>query len=297
MKIGKNDPCPCRSGKKYKKCHYGKFFTHQAEKYVFSVKKGGKSYKVFQLFFHYSKKQNKSAIFLSFPYHKNSKGLLSHVIFPKNKRQVAKLSLKIGAKVTSHKVKYTHWQDGGVHFSQDKKIYTLKKDPSDSLEGSIGHLFTIQLKGVKDFEIKRDEKKYSLKQTDLDFDLKDEPDDSIKFTGWWYDSSNVKTTSDKYSRVYILTQGEGVKNQCFVLQPPSDSPLANKLLFLCARKEFMTKEKGTQLLMLGGFDKRKIFNDLGKDFKFLGMLYPARSYEKLKQTIGSIDFPSKELSF
>lgn len=24
MKIGRNEPCPCKSGKKYKKCHLGK---------------------------------------------------------------------------------------------------------------------------------------------------------------------------------------------------------------------------------------------------------------------------------
>ena len=24
LKVGRNDPCPCGSGKKFKKCHYGK---------------------------------------------------------------------------------------------------------------------------------------------------------------------------------------------------------------------------------------------------------------------------------
>lgn len=290
MKIGRNDPCPCGSGKKYKKCHRGRIFTHQAEKFTVSVKKSGTLYKICKVVFHHTKNKEQSAIIVSFPYHKNSKGLLSLMTFPKNTRKVDKLSLIPGGKVTSHKVKYTHWSDGNVHFSQDQKIYTKIKKTSDPLSKAIGHLFSIQVKGVEGFEIKTNVKSYSKKEIDLDFDLGQDADDSIKITAWWYDANTTHPPSDRFTKVYTFVQKEGFVNRCFALEPPSDYQFSGKILFLCVRKEFVTKKEGTQLVFVGGFDEREKASDISNNLQFLAMLYPARNYNLLRDQIGSIDF-------
>jgi len=290
MKIGRNDPCPCGSGKKYKKCHRGKIFAHQAEKFTIIVKKNSKLYKICKIVFHQTKDKKQAAIFVSFPYHKNSKGLLSLMTFPKNTRKVDKLSLVPGGKVTSHRVKYTHWSDGNVHFSQDKKIYTKIKKTSDPLSKATGHLFSIQVKGVEGFEIKTNAKSYSKKEIDLDFDLRQDPDDSIKITGWWYDSSTIHPQSDQFATVYKFVQKEGFVNTCFALEAPSDYQFSGKILFLCVRNEFVTKKKGTQLLFIGGFDERERASNISNDLQFLAMSYPVKNYNQLKDKIGSVDF-------
>lgn len=290
MKIGRNDPCPCGSGKKYKRCHRGKIFTHQAEKFTICAKKGGTLYKICKVVFHQTKNKKQSAILVSFPYHKNSKGLLSLMTFPKNTRKVDKLSLVPGGKVTSHKVKYTHWSDGNVHFSQDQKIYTKIKKTSDPLSKAIGHLFSIQVKGVEGFEIKTNARSYSKKEIDLDFDLGQDTDDSIKITGWWYDANTTHPQSDHFTKVYTFVQKEGFVNRCFALEAPSDYQFSDKILFLCVRKEFVTKKKGTQLVFVGGFDERERASDISNDLQFLAMSYPARNYNLLRDQIGSIDF-------
>lgn len=288
-KIYPNDLCPCGSGLKYKKCHYKKLFTLQSEKFTVSAKYNGKVYKLFKIAFHKNKKTNAASIIVSFPYHINSKGLLSLVTFPSNKLKVDKLSLIPGGKVTSHKIKYSHWIDGNVHFSQDGKILTFKKQPSDCLDKAIGHIFTAQFKGLKGYEEKLDSKKKSEKEIDIDVDLQSELEDSLKFTGWWYKYSTVHPNKNEFSTIYAFEQDNGIKSMCFALQPPQDSPLSKMVLFLCVRKEFMTKERGSHVLFIGGFDKKEITKDINNDANFLAMLYPARNYNKLKEQIGSVD--------
>lgn len=288
-KIGVNKPCPCGSGIKFKKCHQGKIFSFKSENFTISAKNKGKVYKLFKISFHHTKNTDKTSIIVSFPYHKNSNGLLSLVTFPHNNIKVDKLSLIPGGKVTSHKIKYSHWKDGNVHFSQDGKIFTFKKEPSDILDKAIGHIFTAQFKGLKGFEEKMDQKKLTNKEIDFDIDLLNEDDDSIKFTGWWYEYSTVHPINNEFNTIYTFKEDNGVNNLCFALQPPSDFPISNMVLFLCVKKEFMTKERGTHVLFLGGFDKKEISKDIKNDMHFLAMSYPARNYDKLKLQVGSVD--------
>jgi hypothetical protein len=54
--------------------------------------------------------------------------------------------------LTMHHVKYTHHMDGESHFSQQGKILTKIRRRSNSLQVYGGHLFTIQLQGLSDFQ-------------------------------------------------------------------------------------------------------------------------------------------------
>lgn len=289
LKIGRNDICPCGSGQKYKRCHEGKLFTHQSERFTISAKHKGSTYKLFDLMFHINKK-GQSGIFVLFPYHRNANGLLSTTTFPANHKHLKKLSLVPGGKVTSHKVKFSHWADGSVHFSQSGKIFTFGKKQSNPLTAGIGHLFTVHLKGLKGFDANNDQKEYSTKKIDLDVDLLESDDDTIKFVAWWYDYATVHPSNRRFNRNYLFKTDDGKTHWCFALQAPKTHPLSNMVLLLTSGTEFMTKEKGSHLLLVGGFDKKEISKDITKDMQFLSMLYPARNYEKMKQQIGSVDY-------
>ena len=134
-------------------------FCLESKKFVVCIKSKETIYKIFTIIFYYNKTNGTSDLILSFPYNKNSKGLLSLATHPKNTIKLNKLSLIPGGLVTSHNVKFSHWLDGNVHFSEDGKIFTRIRKESDCLTTSIGHLFTIQAKGLKGFEIKKDQKK------------------------------------------------------------------------------------------------------------------------------------------
>lgn len=289
-KIGRNDQCPCNSGLKYKHCHKGKIFTLKSDSFVVTAKHNNKIYKLFRIKFHQRKNTKQASIIISFPYYKKTNGLVSLVTFPKNRWAMPKLSMIPGGKVTSQRIKYSHWHDGNVHFSEDGRIFTFKKDPSDSLDKSIGHIFTAQFKKVDDFEEKIDLISKPNKDRILEVEIEDIKMDTLKFTGWWYNSNIVHPNRETFSQTYHFIEDDGSANICFALQPPEDTIYSDKILFLCVRKEFMTKEKGSHVFFMGGFDQREKSLDINNDIHFLTMKYPARSYEKLKSTLGTIDY-------
>lgn len=291
MKFGNNDPCPCGSGKKFKRCHKGSIATFKSERFVISVKEAGVTYKLFSIRFYENKNNNTFAIQIYFPYTKNSNGILSTLTMPANVLRKDKLSMKVNGKVTSHNVKYSHWGDGKAHFSEAGKIFKTHDKQSFSLDDSVGHLFTVQAKGFHGFEKKDDSKEATYKRFDIDFDMVNKTIDSIKLTGWWYDASVMHIQGNRVPSKYFFKSESGDSYTCFALEAPPGHRLSGKVLLLCARREpFMTKEKGSHLLFLGGFDVKEIFNDISKDFNFLALKYPARNYKKLLNEIGSADF-------
>ncbi len=293
MIVRRNDPCPCGSGKKFKKCHIGKIAPHISESFIVSIINNGISYKVFRIHFHHNSK-GEASIILSLPYFDKTKGILSRVTFPANTRKVNKLSMKIGGKTTSNAVKFSHWMDGNSHFSQDGKILTTIRNFSNPLISSVGHLFTIQVQGLKGFKLKKDIKKKTIKEIDLDVSLKEEIK-SIKFTAWWYDASVAHDSDRHFGNPYYFKKDNGVIERAFALQAPQGHPMSDKILFLSiSPMPLLSKQKGSHLFFIGGFDPKKVFNDITKDFHFLAALYPARNYKKLLKDIGSIAL-TKEL--
>ena len=292
MKVGNNDPCPCGSGKKFKKCHRGAVATFKSERFVISVKVNGKIYKAFAIRFYENENKNVSGIQVDFPYKKKSRGLLSLATMPANVVRKDKLSLLPGGKVTSHNVKYSHWSDGQVHFSGSGKIFRTHSKTSFPLSTSIGHLFTVQLKGFRGFQRKIDEKKTSVRQFDLDVDMGGFTNESVKITAWWYEVTKLRVYGNQVPSRYSFVSDRGEQYTCFALEAPAGHRLSGKVLLLCFRREpHMTNEKGSHILFMGGFDTADIWKNLSRDYHFLTLLYPVRNYAKTLATIGSCDFP------
>ncbi len=264
----------------------------ESKKFSIAIKVNGIAYEIFDIIFH--TKGDKSSAFLavSLPDFYKTTGLVTKLVMPANKRKFAKLSLIPGGKVTSHIVKYTHWLDGNTHFSQDGKVYTSMRNVSDRLDQSIGHIFTITMKGFLAFR-KRDEskKKADIKRMDLEFDAGAETPPSVKFVGYWYKKEVVHLTRppEKNGAYVFLRAGKPVLN-CWAISPPPDSLLSEYVLLLTGERiPAITRERGSRFSFMGGFDEKSVRDDISKDLHLLVSSYPARNFNGLLKKIGTID--------
>lgn len=265
--------------------------VHRSLKFRVHVKYHGKLFEIFQVVFHLSKSTQKFQIFVIFPKFISSRGLVSKVTFPANKKKVNKLSLVPGGKTTSHLVKYSHAEDGYAHFSQDKKVYgNVIYNQSNPLTDTTDHLFTIQISGLDGFTSPTTSKRKDIKITDLDFELKEEQK-AIKFTGWWYNVKNIRVNQKSSGPLAQMKMNDGTYKKGFLISLPDGSKYKQYFLFLAGELiPLFSKKKQSLLTFIGGFDKKIIANDLSKDMNFLSFIYPASDYKKLLKKINTIDF-------
>jgi hypothetical protein len=90
------------------------------------------------------------SILVPFPYYKHSSAQLCERTLKGGQKYP--LDLNVDGPLTLHRIKYTHHMDGEVHFSQDGKILTSIRRRANSLKAHAGHLFTVQLQGLSDFQ-------------------------------------------------------------------------------------------------------------------------------------------------
>jgi cytoplasmic iron level regulating protein YaaA (DUF328/UPF0246 family) len=261
----------------------------RAEKFNVLVKNKGEYFRVFNLTFHTNKK-GQFGIFVSFPYLKNSKGLISRVTFPANKKTAKKISLLPEGKLVTSLVKYSHWEDGNTHFSQTGKSITTLRNLSNPLSNTADHLFTVMIQNLKGYT-KRDKKKSNNREIDIDFDLRDKDMDALKFTGWWYENININQNMETGGPIIQMKMGDGKYKIGFAVSTPNNPKYSNFFLFLaCEEHPALTKRKGIHLSFIGGFDQKAVANDLTKDMHFLSFIYPAFGYNRLLSKIQNIDF-------
>lgn len=125
-----------------------KIVPFRSEKYVVAVEIGQHRYKILQIIFG----EKDGSLFVNFPYFKYARGIVSVVTFPRGSSHIAQLSLELGGKVTSHRVKYSHHPDGVAHFSQDGHVFSVVRKQSIPLAKAEGHVFTVQLQQAEAFE-------------------------------------------------------------------------------------------------------------------------------------------------
>lgn len=255
------------------------------------VKHKDVSYMLFNLKFH-TNSDGKFAMFVNFPYFSNNQGILSKITFPKNRRKVEKMSLVPTGKLASHYVKYSHWEDGNSHFSQDGKVLSIVRNESNPLNATAGHVFTIMLQNIGGFvHQKLYVKKSSQNEVDIDFEFKDVIPDSMKLTGWWIEAKNTNQSLKEGGPQAQIKMSNGEYKTGFILSPPDGSKFNQYFLFLsCEAIDRISKRNGTALTFIGGFQKGIASNDLSSDLSFLTFIYPAYGYNRLLQRIENIDF-------
>jgi hypothetical protein len=91
----------------------------RSERVIFCVRVGVRCHKVLQIIF-----AKDGSLFVSCPYFRERTGILAAATIPGNGQTTSQIDLRLGGKVASHLVKYSHHPDGRAHFSQDHKVRT-----------------------------------------------------------------------------------------------------------------------------------------------------------------------------
>ena len=172
-----------------------KAFT--SKKIVLTIQVGAVRYKAFQIVFPLD-----GSLFVTFPYFRHRTGILAAATIPANGQISSQVDLRVGGKIASHDVKYSHHSDGRAHFSQDGKVFTVVKRQSIALEKYQGHIFSVLIQGVEGFDQADDAKDtgYTPKRTSLTFGFATPPD-AVKFVGRWYDISRLPLGEQQQSTV------------------------------------------------------------------------------------------------
>ncbi len=211
-------------------------------------------------------------------------------MIPRNINFPFEITLLPGGKVTSHLVKYSHHPDGRVHFSQSGKVFTKIKKNSIPLSSVDGHMFTVHLQGINDFQ-KVAESKSKKNDCYVEWFFPQEPK-GIKIVGHLYSRrQSLKRIRGEVIGPKILCEApNGDQYIGFLLTHPFQRDDADYVIIVtCCEAAAIDKDNHSALVFLGGFDCSSIVNDHSQDTTFLAMHYPMVNYEELKKQIGSID--------
>lgn len=264
-----------------------------SERFVVAIETPDDRRKVFQVLF--GKKDG--SLFVSFPYYKDAAGFLTLATLKAKTEYPTSISLLDGGKVTGHKVKYVHHPDGEVHFSQDRKILTTVRKASVPLSTAEGHIFTIQLQGLKDFERLRPNEINPVltnKKTILNFRFEGTSPEAVKFVGHWYRKSALIERSVSFGTTpqFIVEKPDRSKAVGMLISDPFlHSNDHYYLLIICEAVPMLDRTNYSALAFMGGFDPKEIVFGHDRDTKFLTLSYPASdTYETLKKQLGSVDY-------
>lgn len=270
-----------------------------SERFIITVEIGGERRKLFQILF----RRTDGSLFVAFPYYAETCGLLTLATLRAKAKYPASFSLIDGGTVTGHRVKYSHHPDGAVHFSQDGKILSIVRKQSVPLSEEEGHIFTVQVQGLKDFQgLKQNEIKPLLtdKKTILNYRFDDGQPEAIKFVGHWYkESSFVNRILQVGNKPWVTCEKpDHSKVQGMIISDPFlESDEKHYLLVTCEGIPRVDKDKYSTLIFMGGFDRREIALNHEMDTKFLTLAYPStESYKELLRQIGTVDFIEPDLT-
>ena len=261
----------------------------KAKKYVVSIQTPEGHYKVDQIVC-----ANDGSLFVTLPYYKNSNGTVTHAKLHRNLPYPQSLDLGICGNVTSHLVKYSHHTDGRVHFSQDGKVLTSIKTQSIELNKANGHIFTIQLQGLKDFtNIVSKDQKPDKKKFLLEYCFKKKEPEAIKILGFWHPFSILKKMlqESENNPIHEFNLPNDRRRFGYTLSVGGNNFEEYQYLLLqCEEVPKLTEDTKSFLLFLGGFDPPKIAYDHTKDTSFLILAYPLiGNFDEITKRIGSID--------
>jgi hypothetical protein len=257
----------------------------KSEKFVIAVETPFGQFKLFQIVC-----QKDGSILVPFPYYKCSSAQLTERTLKGGLKYPS--DLNVAGPLTTHHVKYTHHMDGEAHFSQDGKILTRVRRRATSLQACRGHLFTVQLQGLTDFE----------QVKDRDFNKKGRQLVCMRFAA---EPTSLKLVANLYPAAELLQRsvlGEDAGPWIRVIRDQKefgaailavvDSTDALGCFLTLSFEEipavFANQPSG--FCFIGGFDAPEKAFDHNEDTSFLVLLSPpgSDSSEMVKQ-FGSLD--------
>jgi hypothetical protein len=121
----------------------------RSTQFVIAVETPSGKFKLFQIIC-----RPDGSIFVPLPYYKHSSAQLFTGTLSAGQQYPS--NLPVGGPLTMNHVKYAHHIDGEAHFSQAGKIVTTVRRRANALHTYSGHIFTVQLQGLSDFETVKD---------------------------------------------------------------------------------------------------------------------------------------------
>ncbi len=253
--------------------------------------------KLFQIAF----QKRDGSVMVTFPYYRDAHGLLCHAILKAGTQYPNQLDLTDSGQFTSHKVKYSHHPSGTAHFSQDGKIYSRIRRQSVPLVGAKGHLFTVQIQGLADFDALSPhaaQPAAMAKRTRINFEFPGESPEAIKFVAHWYSESELNAliaagsvATQPTTGWIAMRWGAGAAVVgALIRNPYLQSAEQHYLLLFCEPIPLLDNREVSALIFLGGFDPPDVAFSENKDTGFLAFSYPTASYDRLIEKLGSVDF-------
>jgi hypothetical protein len=254
------------------------------DKFIIAVETPAGKFKLFQILC-----ARDGTIFVPFPYYKHSSAQLSEETIEGGRKFPSDLS--VSGPLTMHRVKYTHHVDGEAHFSQDGKILTKIRRRANSLPSHGGHIFTVQLQGLADFQKVKDSDLAKKDRAVICMRLESEPT-SLKLVGHVYSASElsqrmsfpvdcgpwIRVVRDQHAyAAAILAVGDS--------ENPTDRLLT--LSFEKVPSVFPNQPSGFSFI--GGFDAPETAFDHTRDTSFLVLISPAANLPEATQRFGTVD--------
>jgi len=193
-------------------------------------------------------------------------------------------------------VKYAHHTDGEAHFSQDGKVKTIIRKKSVPLEDYEGHLFSLHVRGLHDFDVPTDvewNKPPGLKRTALTFTV-DQDQKALKFVGRVHSSAwlQQRAQGGLVSPAMDLVAPDGTMKKGFICSAPMGSPAQERCVVLTCEPFGVDEARQSSLLFVAGFDSKSAMEDPTVPVSFLALSYPAENFADLRDRLGSIDYRS-----
>ena len=253
----------------------------RSQKFVIAVETPSGKFKLFQILC-----GRAGSLFVPFPYYKHSSAQLSEETMEGGRKYPSDLS--VTGPLTMHRVKYTHHADGEAHFSQDGKIHTKIRRRANSLPTYGGHIFTVQLQGLSDFQPLKERDLTTSGRQVVCMRLPSEPA-SLKLVAHLYSADELVTrmafSTDCGPWVPVIRDQKAYA--AALLAVGDNANLTSRILMLSFEEVpavFPNQPSGFSLI--GGFDAPATAFDHNKDTSFLVLLSPA---PEATQQFGCVD--------
>jgi hypothetical protein len=257
----------------------------KSEKFVIGIDTPSGAFKLFQIVC-----RRDGSVLVPFPYYKHSSAqLIERTV---GGGQVYPTDITVSGPLTMHRVKYTHHVDGEAHFSLDGKILTRVRRRANPLQKYSGHLFTVQLQGLGDFQRAKDRDLQNRGRMFVRLRLASEPA-SLKIVAHLYSKTEIfkRMAGQEDSGPWIrVVDSQRVRAAVLLAAGDADDYLARILTISFEELPQVFANQPSGFCLLGGFDAPETAYDHSQDTSFLILLSPAgEDPSEIARKFGSVD--------
>jgi hypothetical protein len=257
----------------------------RSEKFVIAVETPSGKFKLFQILC-----GRDGSLFVPFPYYKYSAAQLTERTLKGGQSYPS--DVNVAGPLTMHHVKYTHHMDGEAHFSQHGKILTKIRRRANPIQAYGGHLFTVQLQGLADFQQVTERDQHKSGRMLVSLRLHCEPT-SLKLVAHLYATADLlqRTVLRGDTGPWIRVVRDQKEYAAVVLAVGDNANPMGRLLTLSFEENPITfPNQASGFSFVGGFDAPQTAFDHSQDTSFLILLSsPGADPSEIARHFGSVD--------